>query len=258
MRKRFSALLAAALMLLNITAFAHNVPDLTKVGSIHVTMRCDGRAVSGGTLTLYRPGDVYEEDGNFSFRLSEDFSGYEDGTLEVLSPELAAALRQYARDKGLKGITQRIGKDGVAFQDLTPGLYLLVQEQAPSGYYKADPFLVTIPLTEDGVYVYDVDASPKVEVDDKPDRPDKPSQPSEPDQPGGPDQPSEPDTPPPGQPDEPSVTPPDTPDTPQEPGKPTLPQTGQLNWPVPVLAAAGLGLFAAGWALCFRRKDHET
>lgn len=30
------------------------------------------------------------------------------------------------------------------------------------------------------------------------------------------------------------------PTTPTQPGKPTLPQTGQLWWPVPVLAAAGL------------------
>jgi len=52
---------------------------------------------------------------------------------------------------------------------------------------------------------------------------------------------------------------PDTPDTPETPvptpGK--LPQTGQLWWPVPVLAAAGLLLFAAGWK---RKKEngHET
>lgn len=34
-----------------------------------------------------------------------------------------------------------------------------------------------------------------------------------------------------------------------------LPQTGQLWWPVPLLAAAGLGMFAAGWIL--RRKFDE-
>lgn len=29
----------------------------------------------------------------------------------------------------------------------------------------------------------------------------------------------------------------------------SLPQTGQLNWPVPVLAVSGVVLFAFGWAL---------
>ena len=28
-----------------------------------------------------------------------------------------------------------------------------------------------------------------------------------------------------------------------------MPQTGQLNWPVPVLAVSGVVLFAFGWAL---------
>ena len=36
-----------------------------------------------------------------------------------------------------------------------------------------------------------------------------------------------------------------------------LVQTGQLNRPVPVLAALGLVFFAAGWMLRSRRKDHE-
>ena len=33
-----------------------------------------------------------------------------------------------------------------------------------------------------------------------------------------------------------------------------LPQTGQLNWPVPVLAAGGLVVFVLGWYLRFGRK----
>ena len=39
-----------------------------------------------------------------------------------------------------------------------------------------------------------------------------------------------------------------------------LPQTGQLNWPVPVLTVAGLGLFLAGWLLRFGRqgKHHDA
>jgi len=40
-------------------------------------------------------------------------------------------------------------------------------------------------------------------------------------------------------------------------GKPSrLPQTGQLNWPIPVLASGGMLLFALGWWLVFgSRKD---
>lgn len=36
-----------------------------------------------------------------------------------------------------------------------------------------------------------------------------------------------------------------------------LPQTGQLNWPVPVLAVSGLTVFVLGWYLRFGRKKES-
>ena len=44
--------------------------------------------------------------------------------------------------------------------------------------------------------------------------------------------------------------PPDSDTETKEPPKDQLIQTGQLNWPVPILSALGLLLFATGWALC--------
>ena len=45
---------------------------------------------------------------------------------------------------------------------------------------------------------------------------------------------------------------------PTEPGG-NLPQTGQLNWPVPIMAAVGVVLFALGWYLFFGKKEgYET
>ena len=68
------------------------------------------------------------------------------------------------------------------------------------------------------------------------------------------DNPPTPDNP--GQPDQPDTpSQPDTPDQPT-PDKPTLPQTGSLWWPVPVLAAGGLLCLLCG-ALTGRRKRHE-
>ncbi|MGN0613513.1 MAG: Cna B-type domain-containing protein [Porcipelethomonas sp.] len=41
--------------------------------------------------------------------------------------------------------------------------------------------------------------------------------------------------------------------------KPTLPQTGQLWWPVPVLSASGMIVFTAGWRInsCKRKKNEK-
>ena len=73
--------------------------------------------------------------------------------------------------------------------------------------------------------MYDLIAAPKVSLEIKPDKPDKPTEP----------------------------------DDPTEPDKPILPQTGQLHWPVPILAVSGVVLFAMGWYLCFgKREEHEN
>lgn len=50
------------------------------------------------------------------------------------------------------------------------------------------------------------------------------------------------------------------PTQPTKPSEPSLPQTGQLNWPIPVLTAAGLTLLILGCALSSRKrkKRHET
>ena len=57
----------------------------------------------------------------------------------------------------------------------------------------------------------------------------------------------------PGNPDSPVA--PGNPDNPALAGHPdgavmsSLPQTGQLNWPIPFMACSGVLLFAVGWVL---------
>lgn len=42
-----------------------------------------------------------------------------------------------------------------------------------------------------------------------------------------------------------------------KPGESTLPQTGMLQWPVPVLVVLGLILFSVGWAEWYRRRNYH-
>lgn len=138
---------AILLCALNVPAFAHEVPDLTQEGTISATMQYRGNAVSGGTLTLYRVGDVQEENGNFNFILNADFSGSGASLANFSSAVLPDTLAQYAEKQKLEGITKSIGSDGkVSFQNLLPGLYLIIQNQATPGYNKVAPFLVSLPL----------------------------------------------------------------------------------------------------------------
>lgn len=210
---------------MSLTVFAHPVPDLTEKGSISITMHSGETKVGGGTLTLYRVGEVHESNGDYTFVPTGDFADCGLDLSNIDSSALASDLAAYAADNRLIGSTKSIDADGkVSFIDLELGLYLLVQNEAAEGYNKANAFLVTVPRLKDGEYIYDVEASPKVELTPAP-------------------------VPPPDEPDEP--------DEPDKPDEPQLPQTGQLNWPVPTLAIAGLALFATGWVLCSKTSKKK-
>lgn len=216
--KGLAALLLCALLLCcsGVTAYAHDVPELDHPGSINISMRCGNFAVPGGTLTLYRVGDIHEEDGNYSFVPSASFTGCVDVFDDIQSPALAQKLADYAKENKIPCRTLDINERGKITFNVEPGLYLLVQEKAAEGYLPASPFLVSVPMNEDGSYIYDVDASPKVELEEAP---------------------------------LPTPTP--------TPKPPTLAQTGQLNWPVPVLAILGLCLFSLGWLMRFGKKNSD-
>lgn len=255
-RKRLAAVLAALTLLVwcAAPAFALEVVDLSRTGSIKVSLYDSetSEAVGGGTLTLYRVAKVQKDNANLSFVYT---NGFEDCGVELgdLSEgELAGRLAEKIAATA-ESTTVEISDFGTAeFGDLEVGLYLVVQTTAAENYNVINPFLVSVPIQENGKYVYDVDALPKVGTATK-------KTPDTPDEPDTPDTPDEPDTP-----DTPVAPGPDNPDgwvlgdhgeknypNPDNPnghvmGAHGLPQTGQLNWPIPVLAVTGVVLVAAG------------
>ena len=159
-------LMLAALLALPVRA--HDVPDLTREGSITVTMYYDGKTVAGGELALYRVGDIYEEDGNYSFRLREEYASAGALGETLQSAETAKKLADIAAKQTSGDALRTIDKEGSAyFGELEPGLYLIVQKRAAKGFEKASPFLVTLPMTVGESYLYQVDASPKVSLERK-------------------------------------------------------------------------------------------
>lgn len=212
MRKHLiSGLMALYLLLcLPLSAAAHAVPDESQDGhcSITITMTYKGKAVPGGTLALYKVGDVVEDDGNYSFVPVEAIQADIPKFGDIQSPDLAGKLAKL--EKKLTSVTAKpvtIDKKGTAtFTDLRFGLYLVVQKTAASGYGKTSPFLVSVPYLYKDEYKYNVTSQPKTDLE----REVKPTTP------------------------------------PSSGGGGKLPQTGQLWWPVPVLVCAGLGCIAVG------------
>ena len=235
-------------------------------GSIHITLydNANNKALSGGQLTVYRVAEVKRKNGDLSYEYCGDFYGCGIALGDLTDSTLAEQLQAFL-PAGAEGTAKTVDKDGnVTFDDLELGLYLVVQTKASTGYEPINSFLVSLPMAEDGKWNYEVDATPKVGgfTPEEPDTPtpppptppDTPDTPTPPDNPDNPVSPGTPDNPvAPGHPDNPVA--PGTPDNPVLPGHPDnpvmsgLPQTGQLNWPVPVLAISGVVLFAFGWAL---------
>lgn len=233
-RKGLKGLLLAGILLAGIAgggsrALARETPDLDGTGSLTGTMLHEGEPVGGGTLTLYQAGEIAEPEGEAGYRyvLTDDFAGSEASLEDLEDASLAGLLAEYAYGQELSGVTIAIGADGVwTAEGLSMGLYLVVQYQPADGYEAISPFLVSLPGYDEasGSWIYDVDAQPKMEpvTAETPVTPEPSDEPEE--------------------------------ETPVK-KDPQLPQTGQLNWPVPVLALAGLILFAVGSRIS--RKDRE-
>ena len=214
--------------------------------SLTIESRYDGAALAGRTFSLYAVAEPAEEGG---YAYLPAFAGcgvaLPDTEDAASWAGCASALWRWAQQHGtLPDAQLQTDAEGrCTFQDLAPGLYLVAGADVarPEGTYTCAPFLVCLPgvdATGSG-RAWDVTAVTKDAFHPaEPDRPNPPEpgpeDPSEPVQPDKPDSPSEPDAP--------------------SPDDDRLPQTGQLNWPVPVLAGAGLALFLAGLVLL--RRHH--
>lgn len=269
LHKRLAALLLVlCLVVCNAApAFAASAASiqLGQKGSIHIALydRQNSMAVRGGELTLYKVADLQRKGGDVSYVYTGYFKGCGIALDDLTDASLPTKLEQVL-PVAAEGTTKSVGEDGtVTFENLSLGLYLVVQTEASRGYAAINSFVVSVPLEEDGSWLYDVEASPKVGTitpSPEPEEPDTPDTPPEtPETPDIPVIPTTPDTPvSPGHPDTPVM--PENPDNPVSPGHPDnpvmsgLPQTGQLNWPVPVLALSGVVLFAFGWVLDKKAK----
>lgn len=184
--------------------------------------------MSGVELSLYTVATVKEENG-YSFDITggvfadsadvKDIPTMDSKALDENNAKIAQAL-----EKNIDGVEVKqavtVADGACKFENLTPGLYLILQKKPMDGGIKINPFLVSIP-GENGSYT--IDATPKTEIVVSP----TPTPPGK----GTP-------TPTPGKPG-----------TPPSGSKSVLPQTGQLWWPVPVLCGAGLALVIFGFAM---------
>jgi uncharacterized surface anchored protein len=119
--------------------------------------------ITGAELSLYRVATVSLNNSN---HLSYNFTdAFKNCGCALDDPDLSVKLDAFVKENSVaaeKLVTDARGN--VTFANLPLGLYFVQQTNAVSGYAPCTSFLVTVPnQTTDG-YVYDVNASPKTDV----------------------------------------------------------------------------------------------
>lgn len=223
-------LLICGLLAMNLTVFAASeLPQTGRKGSINVTIRDTETKdiVKGGSLKLCQIASVSVNDWNFSYEYTEAFSGCGQSLADIESEDLADSFAQYAAENKISGEVKAADSNGnTVFSNLPLGLYLVMQDEPADGYESIRPFLISVPMKDGDSLIYDVDASPKGVTADK--KTETPGGNTPGNEPGG-----------------------NTPG--KRPGGKTvtgskLPQTGQLWWPVLILAVFGVTFFRIGWS----------
>ncbi len=139
--------------------------DPEKTGSISVTLteQYEKMPIAGAELNVYHVATVdINSGGNLNYIYTDDFSGI---GIAMDDPDLAAKLDTYLSENEVKAIQVCTDTNGMAScTDLPLGLYFIRQTNAVEGFAPCTPFLVTIPMESADDYVYAVNASPKTEV----------------------------------------------------------------------------------------------
>lgn len=167
LRRLAAGLLLAAVVASGAAASAvNNTVDPSAKGSITAQMR-DSKsksAVAGGELTIYRVAKIQQDDANFSYQYTNGFENCGVALGDLSDSGLADKLQAKIPNSARK-TTKTIGKDGRAiFGNLRTGLYLVVQTKSAEGYQSIGAFLVSVPMKDGENWIYDVNASPKMEA----------------------------------------------------------------------------------------------
>ena len=164
-RKWISAfLLVWALLMMPMTVFAQGF-DADRLGSVSVTLldQNEETPISGAELSLYHVATVgLNSEDNLSYRFTNAF---QDCGCALDDPALSVNLDAFVMSHSVSAEKLVTDANGNAtFADLPLGLYFAKQTGAVEGYAPCKSFLATVPAQNADGYAYDVNASPKTDI----------------------------------------------------------------------------------------------
>lgn len=166
MRRKVLTLCVTVLMILtcSLTVFAQDFdPEQTGSVSVTLTEQYDKDPIAGAELSVYYVATVHmNTNGNLSYVYTDSF---ENSGIDIDDPSLAIKLDAYVLEHNVASIKITTDKNGTATcEELALGLYFIRQTGTVEGFAPCTPFMVTVPSKNAEGYVYDVNASPKTEV----------------------------------------------------------------------------------------------
>ena len=166
MRRKMITLCVTALLILNcsLKVIAQDF-DPEKTGSISVTLteQYDKEPIVGAELSVYYVATAHMNvNGNLGYIYTDSF---ENSGIDIDDPSVATKLDAFVLEHNVSSIKITTEENGTATcKDLALGLYFIRQSGAAEGFAPCTPFMVTVPSKNAEGYVYDVNASPKTEV----------------------------------------------------------------------------------------------
>lgn len=140
--------------------------DPNEKGSISLTLVSKGEngAMAGAEFSVYYVATVaLSQDGDLVYAYTEDFA---DCGIPLDAPDLAQKLDGFVSRRPMDCRTVVTDSQGKATcWDLPLGVYLVKQTGNAAGFAPCPTFLVTVPMETQKGYQYHVDASPKTDVE---------------------------------------------------------------------------------------------
>ena len=167
MRRKILAVCVTAVLLLtcSLTGFAQGFePERTGAILVTLTEQKNKEPIVGAELSVYYVATVAPDtEGALLYDYTKAFEQL-DVALEDAT--LAAKLDAFVSQRSVPCEKITTDAQGTAScEELPLGLYFVKQTGAVAGFAPCTPFLVTVPNEKDGAYEYEVNASPKTEVE---------------------------------------------------------------------------------------------
>lgn len=139
--------------------------NMTNTGSISFTLTEleNKQPVKGATMAIYYIASVKQNESNEL--LYTYINEYEELDIKLNDPNLITKLESFVMNHSHTASITTDAKGKAKISNLPLGLYFVRQVNEVQGFAKSRSFLISIPTIENNTFVYDIDASPKLEVE---------------------------------------------------------------------------------------------